>query len=75
MNWDQIEGKWKQFVGSARQRWAKLTDDDIGLLHGKRHELEGRLQERYGWNKEQTQKEVDDWMKTHQEEPSHVGRP
>lgn len=61
MNSDQFEGKWKQLKGSVKQRWAKLTDDDITALSGKRDELIGKLQERYGITKEQAQKEADEW--------------
>jgi uncharacterized protein YjbJ (UPF0337 family) len=63
MNSDQLEGKWKQLKGSAKQQWGKLTDDDLTLIDGKREELAGRLQERYGYQKEQAEKEIDTWMK------------
>jgi len=63
MNWDQIQGNWTQFKGKAKQQWAKLTDDDIGRISGKQEELCGLLQERYGYAKEQAQKEVDNWVK------------
>ena len=53
MNWDQIEGKWKQFTGSARERWGKLTDDDWDKIAGKKEHLIGRIQERYGIKKEE----------------------
>lgn len=61
MNTDQWEGKWKQLKGSVKQRWGKLTDDDVTALSGKKDELIGKLQERYGITREQAQKEVDDW--------------
>jgi len=61
MNWDQIEGKWKQFTGSARERWGKLTDDDIQTLTGKKDNLVGRIQERYGIAKEEAEKQAEDW--------------
>jgi uncharacterized protein YjbJ (UPF0337 family) len=48
MNWDQIEGKWKQLTGSARERWGKLTDDDVQALTGQKDHLVGKIQERYG---------------------------
>ncbi len=63
MNWDQVEGKWKQMKGSARQRWAKLTDDDLDYIGGKKDALIGRLQERYGYNNEQAMKEADSWCR------------
>jgi uncharacterized protein YjbJ (UPF0337 family) len=61
MNSDQFEGKWKQLKGSVKQRWGKLTDDDVTSLSGKRDELVGKLQERYGITKEQAQREADEW--------------
>ena len=61
MNWDQIEGKWKQFTGSAQERWGKLTDDDIRTLTGKKDHLVGKLQERYGIASEEASKQADAW--------------
>ena len=63
MNWDQVEGNWMQFKGKVRQQWGKLTDDDIARINGKHDELLGILQQRYGYAKEQAQKEVDNWIK------------
>jgi len=62
MNWDQIEGKWKQLKGSAKQHFGKLTDDDLEQIRGKRDILIGKLQERYGIAKEQAQQEADEWF-------------
>ena len=59
MNWNQIEGNWMKVKGLVRQNWAKLTDDDIARIEGKREELLGRLQERYGYAKDQAEREVD----------------
>jgi uncharacterized protein YjbJ (UPF0337 family) len=61
MNSDQFEGKWKQLKGSVKQRWGKLTDDDLTALSGKKDELIGKLQERYGITREQAQREADEW--------------
>ncbi len=61
MNSDQFEGKWKQLKGNVKQRWGKLTDDDVTALSGKKDELIGKLQERYGITREQAQKEADEW--------------
>jgi uncharacterized protein YjbJ (UPF0337 family) len=61
MNWDQVQGKWKQIKGDAKTRWGKLTDDDLDVVGGQRDQLVGRIQERYGIAKDQAQKEVDDW--------------
>lgn len=62
MNWDQIEGKWKEIKGQARQKWGKLTDDDLDVINGKREVLEGRLQKAYGKTKEEIKGEVDQFM-------------
>lgn len=62
MNWDQIEGKWKQVKGSARAKWGKLTDDDLDVIAGKRESLVGKLQERYGIAKDEAEKQSDEWI-------------
>lgn len=62
MDWDRIAGNWKQFTGKAKEQWGKLTDDDLATINGKREQLEGKLQERYGYGKDQIRKEVDDWI-------------
>lgn len=61
MNWDQIAGSWKQFTGSAKAEWGKLTDDDVTQAAGERDKLVGRVQERYGIAKEEAERQVDDW--------------
>jgi uncharacterized protein YjbJ (UPF0337 family) len=60
MNWDQIEGKWKEIKGKIRTKFAKLTDDDLDAIGGKKDELVGRLQQRYGYEKDQAEREADD---------------
>jgi uncharacterized protein YjbJ (UPF0337 family) len=62
MNWDTIESNWKQAKGKVKQQWGKLTDDDITQINGKREQLAGRLQERYGYAKDQAEKEIDTWI-------------
>jgi uncharacterized protein YjbJ (UPF0337 family) len=62
MNWDRIEGNWKQFKGKVQQQWGSLTDDDLDRIEGKREELAGRIQERYGKSKDEAEREVDDWL-------------
>jgi len=59
MNWDQVEGNWKQFAGQIKQKWAKLTDDDLQLINGKRIELLGKIQERHGITKEAAETQLD----------------
>ncbi|MEP2922324.1 CsbD family protein [Sulfitobacter sp.] len=62
MNWDTVEGNWKQYKGKAQQKWGELTDDDLDVAEGNRDELEGRIQAKYGKTKEQAKKEVDEFM-------------
>lgn len=69
MNWDQLEGKWKQAKGQVREKWGKLTDDDLELIAGKREQLIGRLQERYGIAKEEAEKRADEFVKSLADEP------
>lgn len=64
MNWDEISGKWTQLKGKARQQFGKLTDDDMAQINGKREELVGKIQERYGIGKEEAEKRVDQWGTT-----------
>ena len=61
MNWDIIQGNWKQMEGKVKQQWGNLTDGDMAKVSGKREELEGVLQTRYGYSKDQVKKELDDW--------------
>jgi uncharacterized protein YjbJ (UPF0337 family) len=61
MNSDQLKGKWKQIKGSVKERWGKLTDDDLDVIDGKHDQLIGKIQERYGIAKDAAQKQVDEW--------------
>ncbi|WP_439923005.1 CsbD family protein [Nitrobacter sp. JJSN] len=61
MDWNRVEGSWKQLKGKVKEQWGKLTDDDLDVIAGKRDQLEGKIQERYGYQKEQTKKEVENW--------------
>ncbi len=61
MNWEQIKGKWKQLSGQAQQQWGKLTNDDLDVIDGKREELVGKVQERYGIAKEEAEEQVKDF--------------
>ena len=63
MNTDIIKGNWKEIKGKAKQQWGKLTDDDMTIIEGKRDQLVGKVQERYGYAKDQAEKEVTDWEK------------
>jgi len=61
MNKDQADGNWKQFKGKVKEKWGKLTDDDLTVVEGKRDQLVGKIQERYGYQKDQAEKELKEW--------------
>lgn len=62
MNWTQIEGRWQTLTGQLKSQWGKLTDDDLVNIAGKRDQLLGKLQERYGVVKSEAEKQVDKWL-------------
>ncbi|HEX5998011.1 MAG TPA: CsbD family protein [Hyphomicrobiaceae bacterium] len=62
MNWDRIEGNWRQFTGKVKEQWGKLTDDELTEINGSRDQLEGKIQARYGYAKDQARHEVDNWL-------------
>ena len=61
MNKEEAGGNWKQFKGNVKEQWGKLTDDDMTIIEGKRDQLVGKIQERYGYQKDQAEKEVVAW--------------
>jgi uncharacterized protein YjbJ (UPF0337 family) len=61
MDWNRVEGNWKQVKGKVKEKWGKLTDDDLNVINGRRDQLEGKLQERYGIAKDQIRKDINDW--------------
>ena len=61
MNQDTISGNWKQFKGKVREAWGKLTDDDLDVVAGKRDQMIGKMQERYGVTLEEAEKQVKEW--------------
>ena len=61
MNWDEAAGKWSQFKGSVKEKWGRLTDDDLTAIDGKRETLVGKLQQRYGIAKEEAEAQIRDW--------------
>ena len=61
MDWNRVEGNWKQLRGRAKQQWGKLTDDDLAMVAGRREELAGKVQERYGIARDAARKQVDEW--------------
>jgi uncharacterized protein YjbJ (UPF0337 family) len=68
MNWDQIVGNWKQAEGKAKEKWGKLTDNDWMVVKGKREQLVGKVQERYGIAKEAAEKQVADFERAYDAE-------
>ena len=64
MNWDRIQGNWKQVTGRAKAQWGKLTDDDLDVVAGRCEELAGRIQERYGVAKEDAQEQIAAWERS-----------
>lgn len=63
MNWDQIEGRWKQLKGTIHEKWGKLTDDDLQMIAGKRDKLTGIIQQKYGLAKQEAEKQIDEFEK------------
>lgn len=63
MNWDQVEGRWKELKGKAIEKWGDLTDDDLDQAAGKREQMAGLLQKKYGDNKADAERKVDDWLR------------
>ena len=71
MNWDRVEGNWKQMKGLIKEQWGKLTDDDLDVIEGKREQLVGRIQKTYGCERDDADRQVRDWEgKQHDFDPS-----
>ena len=64
MNWERIEGNWKQITGKVKEKWGRLTDDDVDVIAGRRDQLSGRIQERYGIAKDDADRQISDWENT-----------
>lgn len=64
MNEDRIKGKWKQLSGTLKEKWGKLTDDDLQVAEGNSEYLAGKIQERYGYAKDEAEKHVKDFERT-----------
>jgi uncharacterized protein YjbJ (UPF0337 family) len=64
MDWNRVEGNWKQVKGKVKEKWGNLTDDDLTAINGQRDQLEGKIQERYGLAKDKVRQDVDDWYNT-----------
>ncbi|WP_017998093.1 CsbD family protein [Paracoccus sp. N5] len=63
MNWDIVEGKWNQLKGSVKEKWGDLTDDELTEVAGKKDKLAGKLQEKYGWTKEEADNQLNDFFR------------
>ena len=63
MNWDIVEGKWGQLKGSIKEQWGKLTDDELTEIAGNRDKMAGKLQERYGWTKEEADDKLNEFVR------------
>ena len=64
MSWDRIEGSWKQFKGKVKERWGKLTDDDLDVIAGERDQLSGKLQKAYGISEGEADRQIADFAET-----------
>ncbi len=64
MNSDQLKGNWKQFVGKAKEKWGRLTDNDWKVVEGKRDQLVGKTQERYGITREEAERQLGNFERT-----------
>ena len=62
MNWDIVEGKWKELKGSARAKWGELTDDELEEIAGNKDKLVGKLQQKYGYTRDEADRAVDEWV-------------
>jgi uncharacterized protein YjbJ (UPF0337 family) len=67
MNWDRVQGNWKQFKGKLQEKWGKLTDDQVSAIDGRREILAGKLQEAYGIGKEEAEQQINDWQRSMQD--------
>jgi uncharacterized protein YjbJ (UPF0337 family) len=67
MNWDRVQGNWKQFKGKLQEKWGKLTDDQVSAIDGRREILAGKLQEAYGIGKDEAERQINDWQQSMQD--------
>ena len=75
MNWDRIEGNWKQFSGKVQQQWGKLTNDDLDVIDGRREELSGRIQKVYGVSKDEADRQITNFADTLGDDRATTRRP
>ena len=72
MNEDTLTGQWNQLKGKAREKWGNLTNDDLDVIKGRTEQLVGRIQERYGIERAEAERQVKEWMKLNMKEPSPI---
>jgi len=70
MNWDRIEGNWKQFKGKVKEKWGRFTDDELDVLSGRRQQFLGKLQEKYGITKDEAERQVKDFERSCEDVPT-----
>ena len=75
MNWDRVEGNWKEFKGKAQQQWGKLTNDDLDVIDGRREELSGRIQKAYGVTKDEADRQITNFADTLGDDRATTRRP
>lgn len=74
MNRDTLKGQWKQVQGDVKKRWGKLTDDELTTIEGDFDKLSGRIQERYGYEREQAEREINDFLAQQREPTGTTGK-
>lgn len=73
MSWDRIEGNWEMAKGKVREMWGKLTNDDLDVIKGRRQQLSGKLQERYGYVKDKAEEEINRFLKRYPSDDESCG--
>ncbi len=74
MNWDRVQGNWKQFKGRVKQQWGKLTDDNLDVIDGHRDMLAGKIQESYGISKDEAERQINAWERSMKEDDAEARR-
>lgn len=71
MDWNRVEGNWKQLKGKVREKWGKLTDDNLDVIAGQREQLAGKIQEAYGIAKDEAERQIDAFAASLKDEPDY----
>lgn len=74
MNWDRVQGNWKQFKGRVKQQWGKLTDDNLDVIDGHREMLAGKIQESYGISKDEAERQINAWERSMKDDDADARR-